>query len=90
MNQENDGFVVLISLIGAFVLWTQWDSVWVLSARFKVNEENVLVERKPRDCEFLTAPIGRKHCSYETVYEKTQAKNRQDRFLYVSFKKNLD
>ena len=90
MNQEDDAFLVLAALIGAFVLWTQWDSVWVLSVRFKVNQENVLVESKPHDCEFLTAPIGRKHCSFEAVYEKTPAKSRQDRFLYVSYKKILD
>lgn len=42
--------------------WT--DRVWY-SARYDVSFANVTVEKRPRDCDFLHAPVGNKECDYE-------------------------
>jgi hypothetical protein len=36
------------------------------AVRYNVPFESVTIAPKPHDCEFLTAPIGDKHCDYET------------------------
>ncbi len=88
---DNEGCLPFILLVvGASVLWANWDTTWVLSARFKVDAENIYVERKPHDCDFLSAPIGQKHCSYESVYQVTDDHDRRNRRLYVSYFKQPD
>jgi hypothetical protein len=33
--------------------------------QYEVSADRVRVDKKPKDCEFLTAPLGRKNCDYE-------------------------
>jgi len=91
---DTDGaeLILWMSLFGAVVLWAHWDSAFVLSIRFGVDEKNISIENKPYDCEFLSAPIGLKHCSYEAVYalRLPQRYGDQERFLYVSYVKRRD
>jgi hypothetical protein len=36
-------------------------------AQYSTSSDKVLVQKKPKDCEFLTAPLGSKNCDYEKV-----------------------
>ena len=59
---DSDGLIWLC-VLGA-IAWFAWldDS----KIRYKIQyDAEVTVDDKPRDCEFLTAPLGRKNCSYQ-------------------------
>jgi hypothetical protein len=43
-----------------------WHSKLRYSLQYNVNLSKVTIDDKPHDCEFLTAPLGEKHCDYET------------------------
>ena len=64
MDSEEFGTLVIwLCAIGVFV-WFVWldDS----KLRYEVQyDAEVTIENKPHDCKFLTAPMGRKNCSYE-------------------------
>ncbi len=90
MNDNEGCLSVIVTVVGAIALWSYWDSAFILSYRFRVNEENIYIQKKPHDCEFLSAPIGRKHCSYEKVYQRYDASERDNRQLYVSYVKQID
>jgi hypothetical protein len=50
-----------------------WNSDWMAKerARFQYNVPRARIHvdsNRPYDCDFLTAPIGKKHCSYERVF----------------------
>ncbi len=60
--------------IGAFVFWAVVIGaiVWFgglddskLRYEIQYDDAEVTVDDKPHDCEFLTAPMGRKNCSYQ-------------------------
>ena len=56
------GALILWSIIGAIV-WFAWLDDSKLRYNFQYDE--VSYDEKPRDCDFLTAPLGKKNCSYE-------------------------
>jgi hypothetical protein len=63
--------VVWIAIVAAAVVFV-FDPEWRYTFRTGVKSYGAparVVERRPHDCEFFTAPIGRKHCHYEAVYE---------------------
>jgi len=63
---SNGGFGILLWLcvIGAFV-WFAWLDDSEFRYEFQYKDAEVTFDDKPHDCEFLTAPLGRKNCSYE-------------------------
>jgi hypothetical protein len=70
VNSESGCAILFLALIGAVLLYFTWDTKVVMSIRYEVDSENLVVNKKPSDCEFLTAPLGSKHCHYEkTVYK---------------------
>jgi len=42
-----------------------WHSKWRYALQYNVNATEVQHQNQPHDCEFLTAPLGEKHCHYE-------------------------
>ena len=63
MNAEGRGLLVFGCVIGALV-WFLWldDS----KLRYEIQHQaEVTIDDKPHDCEFFTAPLGRKNCSYQ-------------------------
>jgi hypothetical protein len=72
---SNDSVVIfwLIVVFGLSSWWTVRDSNWfaTLYAKSKYNVASEKIEisgKKPHDCDFMTAPIGSKHCSYKREY----------------------
>ena len=72
MSSNHDGSlgVLLIYALLAGVVW------FALSGRhsslryelqYSVPAEKVSISKRPTDCDFLTAPIGRKHCDYKKI-----------------------
>lgn len=58
-------FVVLAAVVLFFVWDTNWfGRVWYSRANH-VNYADTLVTLKPHDCEFMSAPVGRKNCHYQ-------------------------
>ena len=55
-------FIIFWAMIAAFI-WFTWlgDS----ELRYNVQYDEVTYIDKPHDCDFLTAPLGIKNCSYE-------------------------
>ena len=33
-----------------------------------LSDSKIVIDKRPHDCDFLTAPIGTKHCSYKREY----------------------
>lgn len=67
--------VLVVIVIAAIALWygVVRDSDWL--ARFHANSQYGVPDRKiqiagnrPHDCEFMTAPLGEKHCTYTREY----------------------
>jgi hypothetical protein len=70
MSDQNDslgclGFGILI----VAVIW--WGGAWIdwlwYSATYMVLPNQVEVQTKPKDCDFIQAPIGSKGCYYKAV-----------------------
>jgi hypothetical protein len=67
-------FIVLIIVAGAG-LWYGFvrDSDWLAKSHarshYGVPDSKIQIAgNRPHDCEFMTAPLGKKHCSYEREY----------------------
>ena len=46
-------------------------SKWTYAFRYETESKYVIIDKKPHDCEWGAAPIGRKHCHYEKVVTVT-------------------
>lgn len=65
------GCLAVLAIIGAGIWWILPDS-WTdpIKCSFiydKVNSSNVLYTEKPKDCDFIHAPLGDKGCHYKKV-----------------------
>lgn len=78
MNDDGTGCLVIIVLLATGVWFAIWgrDSALRYSVQYEADRSMVTVERKPTDCDFLRAPMGRKDCNYEK--EILVAKHRRD------------
>jgi hypothetical protein len=71
-DSDADGcgcLLMLLAVAAAIVLYANWDwppisSRW-LSFYYSVPFDRVAVATKPKDCDFLAAPLGSKGCSYQ-------------------------
>jgi hypothetical protein len=64
------GIVVL-----AFVVWWLVPDDWRIkyAAEYMLDTDRIVIEHKPFNCDWDSAPIGSKHCHYEklvTVYNQ--------------------
>ena len=61
---DSDGFVGLFWMcVFAVFAWFAW--VGDSKLRYEIQYNDVSFTDKPHDCEFMTAPLGRKNCKYE-------------------------
>jgi hypothetical protein len=68
MDDEAAGCLVWVVLLaGALVWYWGWESALRYSLQYNVELSQVSVETKPKDCDFLHAPLGQKDCHYEKV-----------------------
>ncbi len=63
MSDEPGCFFIFWAMIAA-VVWFAWLGDSELRYNVQYNGE-VTYQDKPHDCDFLTAPLGIKNCSYE-------------------------
>jgi hypothetical protein len=59
----------LVFLFIAVIVWgwvsDLWNSKWRYATAYSVSTGDVYIPKRPHDCEFMTAPVGEKHCSYK-------------------------
>ena len=102
---DDDGFGVaifwLLLAFGMFVFWGWNDDGWIGRMRYAwsydVPTDKVHFAPKPYDCDFWTAPLGAKHCSYKaevTAYntggqaviaDATYVRNKETGELFVAY-----
>jgi hypothetical protein len=63
------GCLAVLAIIGAGIWWILPDS-WTDPIKYsliydKVDSSNVLYTEKPKDCDFMHAPLGDKGCHYK-------------------------
>ncbi len=75
--------IVGFAIVGFIFLIVFWNEKFVLSFRFDTDMDKIVIDNQPKDCKFLTAPLGLKNCHYEAVGRK------KDELLYVGWTKVL-
>jgi hypothetical protein len=67
-GDEWNGIIVGLFVIGGMLIWafdnSLSNSLWY-SYKYRVGFSTVHTDVKPTDCDFLTAPLGIKNCSYK-------------------------
>ena len=68
MNEDSVSIFFWLFVAGVIfaIYWIGGVNVAWYSLRYGLSPENVHVDAKPTDCDFLTAPLGIKGCSYKT------------------------
>jgi hypothetical protein len=68
------GCLIPIVIVGVIVwfVFDIGDSKWWYATDFSLSADKIVIDKKPHDCEFLTAPLGSKHCHYDKVVQKIQ------------------
>jgi hypothetical protein len=69
--------------------WLFPESEWATRWRYRglvgdVGEATYIFERRHHDCEFLTAPIGDKHCRYDKQVTTIRLRHGPSGYLEVS------
>jgi hypothetical protein len=61
------GLLIFWGLVAFGIWFFVWgrDTSLRYQIQYSASSENVTVEKKPTDCEFLHAPMGNKDCHYE-------------------------
>jgi hypothetical protein len=73
---SNDGsgaaWLFWLAVIGVFIFLSDVsESKWRYAFFHRVHIDHVTVQKKPPDCDFLTAPLGRKNCHFDKVLATT-------------------
>jgi hypothetical protein len=82
----------LLSLVAIGLLYaaggygTEWmfpQSIWATKWRYSLDSDldgaTYVMERRPHDCEFMSAPLGRKNCHYEKEVATVRIRRNQSR-----------
>jgi hypothetical protein len=73
---NSEFWVGTAAFIASAILFFGWlvDADWFNKLRYSMTEDTsydrVDIRNKPHDCEFMTAPLGEKHCHYERAISK--------------------
>jgi len=61
--------LVLVICISAFAAWWLLPNDWRIkyAAEYMLDTDKVVIEHKPHNCEWGSAPIGNKHCHYKPI-----------------------
>jgi hypothetical protein len=86
-KQDANGLIWLV--VGFFILssigdWGWFNAAWY-AVRYHVNPSNVQVDNRPKDCDYMHAPMGRKECHYEVTATAFNAAGQviHDRAKYI-------
>jgi hypothetical protein len=72
-SDEISGYfgVVLFGLFVWLVFFDGWREVWYsrlgYAWAYDIPYNNVNFAKRPHDCDFMTAPLGEKHCHYSST-----------------------
>jgi hypothetical protein len=63
--------------ITIFILWWFLPDTWRIkyAVQYNVHTEDVEIEHQPYNCDWDTAPIGKKHCHYERMVRVVNKQN---------------
>ena len=67
---DNDNWITAL-LFWAALAFAVWFGFWGRNSsiryqyQYDAPAERVSIAKRPNDCEFMTAPLGRKNCDYE-------------------------
>jgi hypothetical protein len=56
--------ILVIAGIAGWLYFVGFDATWY-AVEYKVSPDKVHVDTKPKDCDFMHAPLGNKECHYE-------------------------
>jgi len=56
---------------------SSWATKWRYSLADDLKDAVYVIERQPHDCEFLSAPLGAKHCHYDKVVATVRVRTGQ-------------
>ena len=71
-------------------MWLFPESKVGYTMKYALADEEVIIDRKPHDCEWETAPLGAKHCHYEKVVQTDTDQHGKVTAVYVSWQKVQD
>lgn len=75
MSNDNSGAGALIWLviIGVIIFWSDiWNTKFRYGLALDLPTDKITIDKKPKDCEFLTAPLGSKNCHYDKSEQKIE------------------
>jgi hypothetical protein len=82
-------FAVLNELGARAATWLAPESEWAYRWRYSTESgfsgAIVAIDRKPHNCEFMTAPIGEKHCHYEREIATVRVSKNRENEAIVSY-----
>jgi len=72
-HHKNAGLGVFIVVVVVLGIWEIRDSDWFAkiyaATKYSLPQSKIDIEEsRPHDCDFMTAPVGSKHCSYKREY----------------------
>ena len=72
-GRNNAGMRVFIGVAAVLGIWEIRDSDWFAkiyaATKYSLPQTKIDIEgSRPHDCDFMTAPMGSKHCSYKREY----------------------
>jgi hypothetical protein len=71
-------FIIALVIVGlGLAAWWVLPNDWRVkyAAEYQFDYDQILIDRKPHNCEWATAPLGDKHCHYEKVVTVFNRKN---------------
>jgi hypothetical protein len=79
-----------VAWAGAYVApWlfpaSEWATKWRYTFETDLWDASVVIDKQPHDCEFLTAPIGKKNCHYERLVTTVRVRRLANGVCLVSY-----
>jgi hypothetical protein len=68
--------LIIFVAIGLWIWTLVDDGAWYVMS-YNVPPGQVHMAHRPTDCDFFTAPLGRKHCDYQAMVSATDKDNNQ-------------
>ena len=65
MDDDDVGCLFWALVIIAPIVWFGGLDDSEIRYEYQYEVDKVVIDDKPRDCDFLTAPLGKKNCSYQ-------------------------
>lgn len=68
MRDNVEGFFgyLVIAGIAGWLYFVGFDATWY-AVEYQVSPDKIHVDAKPKDCDFMHAPLGEKGCHYEAA-----------------------